>query len=790
MRSTFKTLLVLTSIALSFAHSEQAFTRRKSLAFGPSLPHATFTTSPSPHLSFSRSFAPSDPFDVARSFLDSLLADLDSKHLTYVIRDDSYTDKRTGVTHIYVNQYVNGLEVTDGRINVNIKDGQVLSYGDSFYRGPAPLHDNVEAPSVHKQFCDTLHSKYTTHMQDYASLLQQTQIPLADTELDRHRGELDFLQDVHNTDCHFLKRDMTAYSQGSRDPAAAALMFMMAATPSMSLADDMHSRFHDYLSEVTVIPSNHLRDQAPSFAVQQVPGAVNPVKAHLAYAQVPNGDRTGLKLVWQLEVEMEDNWYSASVDASNPSNIISVVDWASDSSAAPIPPPKEPKGSTYQVFKWGINDPAEGERTIEKENFDNLASPLGWHSLPASKLPAGYPYDRSSDADLYTADTTIGNNVYAHENWEGRNSWVNNLRPKANSASEFHYDYDPAGSDRTDPMAVAKGYINATVTQLFYTTNMVHDLYYRYGFDEVSGNFQQHNFGRGGRDGDAVIANAQDGSGFNNANFMTPPDGQNGRCRMYIWNTASPYRDGDLEAGIVIHELSHGLSTRLTGGPANSNCLGWGEAGGMGEGWGDFLATTIRSTKRYSDYPMGAWAANDKGGIRYYSYSLDKDVNPSTYDILDGVRYWGVHAIGEVWAEFLWIVQYKLIEKHGYSDTLFPPKPDADGVVPEADFYRPATYNSKGVRNPLIPKHGNSLMVQLVLDGMKLQPCSPSFIQARDAIIQADENLTGGENFCLLWEGFAERGLGVGAKLINELPWGGGTHDPKNTVPAKCRSSS
>ncbi len=67
---------------------------------------------------------------------------------------------------------------------------------------------------------------------------------------------------------------------------------------------------------------------------------------------------------------------------------------------------------------------------------------------------------------------------------------------------------------------------------------------------------------------------------------MSPPDGQNGRCRMFLWNTANPYRDGDFEAGIVIHELSHGLSSRLTGGPANSGCLGWGESGGMGEGWG------------------------------------------------------------------------------------------------------------------------------------------------------------------------------------------------------------
>ncbi|KAG2118385.1 Fungalysin metallopeptidase-domain-containing protein [Suillus clintonianus] len=60
-----------------------------------------------------------------------------------------------------------------------------------------------------------------------------------------------------------------------------------------------------------------------------------------------------------------------------------------------------------------------------------------------------------------------------------------------------------------------------------------------------------------------------DGSGFNNANFMTPPDAQNGRCRMYLWNTANPYRNGDMEADIVIHELAHSLSTRLTGGPKN-----------------------------------------------------------------------------------------------------------------------------------------------------------------------------------------------------------------------------
>jgi len=316
---------------------------------------------------------------------------------------------------------------------------------------------------------------------------------------------------------------------------------------------------------------------------------------------------------------------------------------------------------------------------------------------------------------------------------------------------------------------------------------MVHDLYYRYGFDEVSGNFQQHNFGRGGKENDGVIANAQDGSGYNNANFMTPPDGENGRCRMYLWNTASPYRDGDLEAGIVIHELTHGLSTRLTGGPANSGCLGWGESGGMGEGWGDFLATTIRSTSNYSDYSMGSWAANNEKGIRNYLYSTDETINPSTYKTLDKPGYWGVHAIGEVWAQILWVVSQNLIAKHGFTDSLFPPLPLEDGSIPEGDFYRPVEYTASGEKKALVPKHGNSLIVQLVLNGMKLQPCRPSFFDARDAIIQADQILTGGENFCELWSGFSSRGLGPDASVEGKTPWGGGIRTNGYSLPKACK---
>lgn len=261
---------------------------------------------------------------------------------------------------------------------------------------------------------------------------------------------------------------------------------------------------------------------------------------------------------------MADNWYEAAVTYAAPHRIVSVVDWAADGfvdeplnfgfgpeeveaiaapkptskakgckmrtkSASFAPVPKEPSlpetrsPAVYHVFPWGVNDPSEGNRTYELENFDALASPVGWQVVELSSEPG-------LKGGFRNTSTTWGNNVFAHENWEGENAWVTNYRPEgvvnATAKGEhvvFDFPYAPKETERTDTMKEARKYINTTVTQLFYTSNLVHDLFYRYGFDEVSGNFQQHNFGRGGKEGDAVIANAQDGSGFNNANFMTPP---------------------------------------------------------------------------------------------------------------------------------------------------------------------------------------------------------------------------------------------------------------------------
>jgi extracellular elastinolytic metalloproteinase len=77
---------------------------------------------------------------------------------------------------------------------------------------------------------------------------------------------------------------------------------------------------------------------------------------------------------------------------------------------------------------------------------------------------------------------------------------------------------------------------------------------------------------------------------------------------------------------------------------------------------------------------------------------------------------------------------------------------------------------------------------------MKLQACHPTFFDARDAIIQADQILTGGENFCTLWEGFAARGLGRDAIVRDCTPWGGGirtnvSHSPPSSFYASLTIS-
>ncbi len=74
--------------------------------------------------------------------------------------------------------------------------------------------------------------------------------------------------------------------------------------------------------------------------------------------------------------------------------------------------------------------------------------------------------------------------------------------------------------------------------------------------------------------------------------------------------------------------------------------------------------------------------------------------------------------------------------------------------------------------------YGNMMFLQNLVDGLKLQPCFPTFIDARDAILLADKINYKEINICLIWKAFAKRGLGVNAKA-------GGEEDFE--VPLKCK---
>ncbi len=195
------------------------------------------------------------------------------------------------------------------------------------------------------------------------------------------------------------------------------------------------------------------------------------------------------------------------------------------------------------------------------------------------------------------------------------------------------------------------------------------------------------------------------------------------------------FLDGDFDNGIMAHEYGHGISNRLTGGPSNASCLGNEEQ--MGEGWSDFfsLVLTVKpgdtgSKKR----GVGTYVQrepNDGLGIRRFVYSNDIVQSPLTY--ADVAQNTGVHAIGEVWNNMLWDLYWAMVDKYGFDANI-------------------TNTNS-----------GNGRAIKLVMDGMKLQPCSPGFQDGRDAIMLADELNFASVDSCLITSVFARRGMGLNA---------------------------
>lgn len=339
-----------------------------------------------------------------------------------------------------------------------------------------------------------------------------------------------------------------------------------------------------------------------------------------------------------------------------------------------------------------------------------------------------------------------------------RDFQTNFLPPPQSGDPEMGQSASGNGNNGTLPVDQFR---RGAVTQLFYISNWYHDRLYNLGFDEAAGNFQQLNFSGMGLGNDRVLAEAQDSSNTDNANFSTPPDGTSGRMQMYRFTGPNIDRDASLDSEIVMHELTHGVSNRLIG---NGNGLQWDPGGGMGEGWSDFYALSLLNNTNADDpngkYASGAYSTykfvidttyvdNYLYGIRRFPYSTDNSVNPLTWADVDdvtnnlsggiapdplGINNSGgdeVHNVGEIWCLTLWEVRSRVIADPA----------GANGSVPL----------------------GNQTMLQLVTDAMKLTPDNPSYTDARDALIDADGATNGYANEQSIWAGFADRGLGYGA---------------------------
>jgi len=621
------------------------------------------------------------------------------------------------------------------------------------------------------------------------------------------------------------------------------------------------------------------------------------IKTKLVWMPVNDGQRVAL--CWQVQIQPNktaDHWL-VRIDAGsgqfvNKSNLTVSCNWttphrhtadcyedkeySSDEAAPEIKTFKDPasiNSAKYRVIHYPVEAPTFKGGTPTLVTNPWLLSPSG---SPATSL-------KWNDDGVTSYAITRGNNVYAQEDHDANDATIGQSAKSKTSVPDLDFDYTPnfAGEPKD---SLNLGF---SLTNLFYWNNIMHDLTYQYGFDEVSGNFQTNNQGRGGLGGDYVIADGQDAVALDNSNFATPPDGQNPRMQMFLFdydgskdvlvnsptavagykpavegamstknalsakgpitaslvlyqgtggndsacttainatalknNIALIWRgdcdfvvkvknaqlagakavimvdqnpgeaplimggtdntilipavmisyengtalknqlkagktvsvtlsqhmmDGSLDAGVMCHEYTHGISNRLTGGPANTECLENAEQ--MGEGWSDYyalMATTDWTKAQLTDgaklRTIGTYVLNEDTtglGIREYPYTTNISVNPWTYAMLKtGTDGGEVHLIGEIWCTALWEMTWGIIQQ--------------DGVI-NTNFFNA---NNAG---------GNTVAFKLVTEAMKLQRCGPGFIDGRNAILKADTLLYNGKYSCSIWKAFAKRGMGVNA---------------------------
>jgi extracellular elastinolytic metalloproteinase len=372
--------------------------------------------------------------------------------------------------------------------------------------------------------------------------------------------------------------------------------------------------------------------------------------------------------------------------------------------------------------------------------------------------------------------TTDGNNAKAVHNWFSNNPFTLGTETATpRPARDYVYGwtnqwFQQSCNPDTTFTSAARNDIDAARANLFAMHNRMHDWSYHLGFTEQTFNLQKDNFGRGGLGNDHEQGNAQAGgvsggpaSGFaarDNANQITPPDGQAPITNMYLWQPIAgafyaPCVDGDFDMSVVGHEYTHAISNRMVAGPNTG--LSGSHGGAMGESWSDLDAMEILNEYGFvpvadeNRYAVGPYVTGDKrAGIRNYGMNAsplnfsnvgyDFVCNQATCPLLTQV-----HADGEIWSATNFAIRQALVARHGAGTPALQAQ-CADGLVAVSAC------------------PGNRRWIQLMFDAFLLIPTgSPTMLDARDAMLAADLIRFGGANQDLLWNTFASRGFGQNA---------------------------
>ncbi|MGA8115269.1 MAG: M36 family metallopeptidase [Actinocatenispora sp.] len=437
----------------------------------------------------------------------------------------------------------------------------------------------------------------------------------------------------------------------------------------------------------------------------------------------------GPRLAWQtLTTPAKGSMYLHVIDAQS-GRVLYRQDLAQDAAA---------KGSAWDNYP--------GASKGGKRQSRNLTKP-GW-------LPAGSDVLDGANAHVYT-DVNDNDKADASEEVHAKGSGnftfpfttLNDENPGKGCSDAFPCTWNPNEANSWE----ANRKQNAV--QVFYYLGKYHDHLAAapIGFTRAAGNFDA-------RDGDAVQAEPDDGANTadglpnsdhtDNANMSTPPDGTAPRMQMYLWNDPTAQDDGFIpsnggdEADVVYHEYTHGLSNRLVVGPDGVSTLGNVQAGSMGEAWSDWYAFDYLVNQKYftdskkpGDLKIGIYVGH---GDTIRSQPLDCQVGasasvcPGTQNAGPGGYTYGdfgkissrgaeVHADGEIWAETLWDLRSAL---------------------------------------------GSQLSESLVTRAMELSPANPSYLDERNAILQADTVVNGGLAHQKIWKVFAHRGMGYFAGAL------------------------